>query len=1384
MKKILFYFSMIMVFTVVAFSQNGDRGPTLTDTLQIQNNQIRTIPQYPEVGVFGMLLNIPTPSDTGRGIMIEENQAILYPAIELLRTDEGAIQFTITYRGKREDNENTIRTIFDTIPNPNNSSSRHRLTLEGNKLTLTVITHENVTATVEGTVNWSPNQLYNISYRWLSDSFALYINNNLFGSAELTPSNGHSILALFLGNNRDLNSPADMIFSDLALATQPMAINTSQVNTQLTTDILTPDERIIKMSTGYQRALNPVLDQILRPRNMPEAYYFYAARDNDLAIYESALNNINQITNNPNNPLYIMGIFLRSDIFVNTRRYSEAGDVLEVLTGNKDIGISIAAKVRQALVLFNSGSTDEAVRLFGNIIEEYYEYPEVNEVYFYLGYDSFNRQNYQVALNTLQEIGTSNNPIETTPINQKFLIKVIDGDLAYRANNIGVPVIITTKNGDKETYILKSTVASGMFTGNIMVSLGEAIHEDGILQVLGSNDVITVSYTERLSSDGVNVETSFNIGLATEGKLSAISQTALDIFNEVKRYQQQILINDKWEVIGVLPDSASDYFKNQDNGLVYGYNHQLDRNFVSFVKPGQGIYIEVNDPDCSITTNIDTLTVEVFANSNPNTIITIQLKETGPRTGIFTGVVMTKQGTTAGQVLGVDTNDQVIIRYQDQKTAANSTVSRHDARINIQSMDARLSSGLMLPHYISQIPMFVRYSRVPYNGTVRLQIEDRDMDISDSADKIEANLRRQNGTMIPVTFTETSAHSGVFISDVALGNIGVTAGETLKLIYNDLETISNTAATRELEIRTTVPSDATFQTFRKDVVYPEGTSADARALTRPLTINWIKEDVIVPGNTYRLMITDLDTIPTRAGEFHIQATLSSTNGSSTIVGLAAHNDWESREVIYIGEFFARLGDETDSDRAFFSQTGYTIETRDLRNNFGVMTLPAINVQGRDTVTLSYIETFTADGRRDVTVTKPYRVAMDAEISIFDMKGVELEIIKPGQEFELQIMDSTGDISNDRDTIQAVLNSKTGDKLTVELTETDIHTGIFTGIVKTGYGSSNLTDDILQISFASDFVVNYYNSNTVNGEPRDLRVTIPTVEMGESEGWLLTKIYSDQKFEIETMVRLGESLYAIGAADLSTNPPDEGQPRTNDNLQESARILEQITAKYPSNSYAVESLFLTARIRKEEGANDTAEKIFKQIVNDYPNSEFVPQALYQLTMLYCERQDIDSATETAMQLVYGYPKNGLVPDAFLRIANFYYSKTSFVTAAHVYARLLERFPDYHQAEQVKYRIATCYYYEANGTKSRQYMELACKNFLEFQENYPDHELSDDSLYWAARGYESTDIMNNPQRAYTLYTKLIMTYSNSDVLNYAIRSRDNLKVKYPHMEAESF
>jgi TolA-binding protein len=287
-------------------------------------------------------------------------------------------------------------------------------------------------------------------------------------------------------------------------------------------------------------------------------------------------------------------------------------------------------------------------------------------------------------------------------------------------------------------------------------------------------------------------------------------------------------------------------------------------------------------------------------------------------------------------------------------------------------------------------------------------------------------------------------------------------------------------------------------------------------------------------------------------------------------------------------------------------------------------------------------------------------------------------------------------------------------------------------------------------------------------------------LSDADGLLLTKVYDDPKFELETLIRLGESLYAVGAAQLGTAKTDDTAPRTNANLQDAARILQQIVDRFPTSDYVAESLYLIGKIRREEKKYDEAQKLFTRVIEEYPDdTELVPQTLFQLVLLHYAQGNIDDSTEAALKLVYGYPKNPIVADAVLRIAEFYYGKKEYTTAAYIYKRLLDRFPDNPKADLIAYRMATAYY-RAGSAGDTAALANAIRYYLEFTAAYPDNELADDAMYWAA---DVALKQNNTRRAFTILTKELVDYPKGDKRAAAAGLRDKIKQDNPMIESEA-
>ncbi len=1376
-------------------------GMTMLDPMQA-NGDIRTTPTMPTYGMWGMLVGKPDPDDNARGYQImNPGQGVVYPLTDMVRGDTGTLEFTVI--GAKAVADAGPRVLLDTWSAA--GPGRITLTLTGAKLTLAMTGDNNQTTTVEGTPNLG-GDIHTVTVLWDTKSLGLLWDRGVVAQADKPNLSGREPLGVVLGNNRDFQQPCKCIVNGnvrFSTAREPNATAPSTA-----ADTAKADEITLRTARGYDRRLYPFLER-LRQQNVAEVYYAYALAYSDIGDLDRAKQTLEQqITRDQNHPLYVQGIFLRADLLQRQKDYLAAFDTLQVLVTHKDLTIAIAAQIQQAMVLIEQGNTDQARQLMGQILEKYSNSEEANIAMLVIAEDCLSKGDYQGALKALEMMGILTKKRKLTfEIGKPLMIKVSDPKQSVRTSDAPLPVLVqAAKSGDKETVLLKPAFSRGLYLGTVDTELGNAKADDGKLQVTG-DDEVTVTYIDPLADGEKNKAISYKMTPATDGQMVMMAQSALDIYREAQSYVKKNILDERWVLVGVLPKSATAFFRDPENGNLRKKGYGFDRRYIEYIKPGQSVYVELTDQDLDLTDQPDTTTLDLATQAGKK--LTVTLTETGPHTGIFTANVKTVAlGQPEDKSLEVNFNDQITANYVDQRPAPTTKDPSHIATVRIQSMSGIIAVGQNFPD--EQNPdekVFVRAYRVS-NGTVlTCMVEDRDLDVSDAPDKVNVKIKTDTGAALDLALTETGPHTGAFSGSFKVSTdpaapddpntLKGKPGDLVTATYNDTENPTGKPVDVVFNFKINKPENAVMTFERQVVVYPKAEKNVNIADMRPLSVNWETATVLVPGSVYRINLVDPDIVPTTTGEMYTKVALKSANGATADVELRSNVDQKNMVNVFTGTFYCRLGDVQSPLRAYMSMTGAVVDMKDdddSTQNNNLYSYPAINVQGRDKVQATYIEPITEDGKRNVSRVSELRVGADAELEILNLQGNPLEGLKPGVAFEVNVDDPSGDITKNRDTLKATLTSSCGDKLDVDMLETDSHSGIFSAVVKTTYGTKHVADDVLAVPFDGKVTITYHNDNTVAGQPADRVAELTTHPLTEAEGMLLTKVFDDPKFEVQTLVRYGESLYASGAAELVKANLPKDAPHTNDILKESARLLQQVIDRFPNSEYVVESLYLTAKIRREEMDFDTAIKYFNRVVDEYPDTVFVPQALYQLVLLYYDQNDIDKATESAMYLVYGFPKDPLVADAFLHIAEFYYNKATkvdknkedkvhdYLTSAYIYKRVMDRFPDNPRIELIHYRMATAYYRaglsEDNGKGTS--LVTAIRYYLDFQDAHKDHELADDALYWASTAYMK---LNNVQRAYTLLTKQLILYPKGDMASYAQRLKDQIKEKYPQIAAET-
>ncbi|HEY3417612.1 MAG TPA: hypothetical protein VGM23_12075, partial [Armatimonadota bacterium] len=766
-------------------------GTTLVDPLQLQNGDIRTLPRIPRVGAWGILLGRPEASDQGRGVLIDKpGRAIVYPTTELLSGSVGTIEFSVLVSAATAADA-PLRTLLDSWAAA--GPGRFLLTLQGNKLRLALTDDKNQTSAVEGNVNWGAASIHKLTILWSADDLTLQVDGGVLGKVDKPGLSAKEPLAIALGNSRDFQSPAQLAISDLRLSTAREA--TTPANLQRLEDNTPNIELTLKMAQGYQRRLYPLLER-LKGQNVLEVDFAYAVAYADIGDMDRALQIVTPIARNVQHALYVPAVFLRADLLTDSRDYGGAYEQLQVLTASKELATVVRAQVKQAEVLYEQGNKPEAMRLIGEIIARYTDLREINDAYLIIGMDQFRSGNFQGAFRAFDSIGIPGAPPrQSVAINTPLQIKVADADLNVRLSDVGLPVTVTATSGDKEQVVLKPAFSRGVYIGSVETALGDAKPGDDTLQVQG-NDKLRIIYTDRLSGDGGNVERTVGVDLASDAKLTILALAALDVYREVTDYQKKNILDDHWEVIGNLPDTASAFFRDPETGLVKPRGTRFDQSFLWNIKPGQAAYIELNEPDADITSKPDTMVVEITTAGGKKQQVT--LTETGNHTGVFAATLKTapidKPQETA---LEVGVSDSITVRYTDAQPAAGTRDPVRIARMIIRPAEGAIACGIIVPdtRHQGQTVLLQTY-RVNSNTPLVVKVEDRDLDNTEAPDKTTVKLTSQSGLNFPVTLTETGPHTGVFTSPVKIvtdaastdaAACKVKPGDVLTAVYVDEE---------------------------------------------------------------------------------------------------------------------------------------------------------------------------------------------------------------------------------------------------------------------------------------------------------------------------------------------------------------------------------------------------------------------------------------------------------------------------------------------------------------------------------------------------------------------------------------------------------------------
>ncbi|MDP7290083.1 MAG: tetratricopeptide repeat protein, partial [Phycisphaerae bacterium] len=360
----------------------------------------------------------------------------------------------------------------------------------------------------------------------------------------------------------------------------------------------------------------------------------------------------------------------------------------------------------------------------------------------------------------------------------------------------------------------------------------------------------------------------------------------------------------------------------------------------------------------------------------------------------------------------------------------------------------------------------------------------------------------------------------------------------------------------------------------------------------------------------------------------------------------------------------------------------------------------IIARGDDVVQLRFKDPVT--GETDV---KRIRLLADGRLEVLErtMRAQKLNI-HLGQKFYLRVADPDKDTSNKRDIVKLAVKSKSGDAVTLELTETMIHSGVFTGSIEPRWIKDRKSDElkrkteqkayeaavakakreaaaaaakaakaaattkpasapaskpapkpaaqpviakpvvVVYADFGDTVAFQYIDNKPVSSsEPRVLDMEGNIVHGANGTVALFSKEYKDPEMAVKTAFLTAEAMFSI-AKDMRKKKRTE---LAKSYIAHGKSILEEALKNYPNTTLVAQGEYLVATLAQELGDYSEAIGKYSEVVQRWTKSSYAPKALYRIGQCYEAQSNFERASEEYVRVTYLFPNSPEVPQATLR-----------------------------------------------------------------------------------------------------------------------------------------
>ena len=370
--------------------------------------------------------------------------------------------------------------------------------------------------------------------------------------------------------------------------------------------------------------------------------------------------------------------------------YDKAGEIFDELANSRFHRIMIRAEFLRGVLAYRQEDRDTARQIFRNVLERMPDAELANETLFNLAEVYGIEQRYMDQLDLLRTVGRLGQRSKRwhTP-GMALSIVVQDSDLGISRGHTKIPVIITTKPGnDEETaFLVSGGAGKGLFMTEISTLLGKSEPKNGTLELKGG-DVITVDYPEAFKN---------------EFKFHILSTNEIHVASDAEFYasSSKIVIEDEETFTQELHEETIEQEQDLRKSIERPDNQ---------IKPGNVVYLRVDDGDRNLSDGPDEIPVKLVATSGDE--VTMNLQETEAHSGIFEGEIETAElpaGALASDT-AIEHNPLMAIDHDEDSTWRSEPDGATPKWLTVDTKDVYQVTSVTLhsPDANDQAPLRVR----------------------------------------------------------------------------------------------------------------------------------------------------------------------------------------------------------------------------------------------------------------------------------------------------------------------------------------------------------------------------------------------------------------------------------------------------------------------------------------------------------------------------------------------------------------------------------------------------------------------------------------------------------------------------------------------------